>query len=88
MASHVLDLINTARDSWEASERTGLPITSVDSDTLELVTSLYTGKAFKATPIQRPSAAQSNVSSAPQGYYRNIFAHCCQNIRFLKLSYS
>ncbi|CAG7722775.1 unnamed protein product [Allacma fusca] len=65
MANHVVDLISSTREEWEASERTGLPVTTSDADTQELVSSLYTGKAFKSAPIPRQSSSQSPAAASP-----------------------
>jgi len=64
LANHLLDVINKYREEWESSERTGLPLTSSDADTHELVASLYSGKAFKSIPLPRQAAPQA--SAAPQ----------------------
>jgi len=64
MANHVLDLVSTARDDWEASERSGLPATYSSADTQELVSALYSGKAFKAPAVAAPISRQTPQSAA------------------------
>jgi hypothetical protein len=68
MANHVLELINTAREDWEASERSGPPPTYSSNDTQELVSALATGKAFKIAPgpqVARQTSAPTTPT--PQG---------------------
>ena len=73
MANHIIGLVNSARDEWEASERTGLPVTTNDSDTQELVTSLYTGKAFKPVTAPRQSTPQGSSASTLPGTISHNF---------------
>jgi len=67
MASHVLDLINTARDDWEAAERGGPPPTYSQADTQDLAVALSTGRAFKVIPpqVMARQAAVPNSAAAP-----------------------
>jgi len=69
MTNHVLDLINTAREDWEASERGGIPSTFSNNDTQELVAALSTGKAFKVLPGPQQLVRQTSTptASTPQG---------------------
>jgi len=64
MANHVLELINNARDDWEASERSGPPATFSANDTQELVSALATGKAFKMVPGPQ-TVRQTSTPTAP-----------------------
>ncbi|CAL8112711.1 unnamed protein product [Orchesella dallaii] len=65
MANHAIELITTARDDWEASERGGIPATFSNNDTQELVAALHTGKAFKALPGPPPVRQPATSTSAP-----------------------
>lgn len=71
MANHIMDLINTAKEDWEASERGGIPATFLGSDTQELVAALHSGKAFKATPAPPPVRQQVSASSSPAPQSKN-----------------
>lgn len=73
MANHLIDIITSARDEWEASERGGIPATFSPNDTQELVAALYTGKAFKTLPAPPPVRQQLPTASspAPQGIIIN-----------------
>jgi hypothetical protein len=73
MANHVLELINTAREDWEAAERSGPPPTYSNVDTQELVTALATGRAFKIAPVPQLNRQTStpNAATSP-GFYYNI----------------
>ncbi len=63
MANHVLDVINGARDDWEAAERSGPPPTFNNADTQELVTALATGRAFKIVPVPQLARQTSTPTS-------------------------
>lgn len=75
MASHVLDIINTARDDWEAAERSGPPPTFSNGDTQELVTALATGRAFKIVPVpqlSRQTSTPTSTTSPGRRFHRQL----------------
>jgi len=69
LANHVFDLINTSREEWENTERSGLPNTFSIADTQELANALQTGKSFKPNPQPGPIQRQApgpGPSATPQ----------------------
>lgn len=67
LANHVFELINTAREDWESTERSGLPTTFSIADTQELANALQTGKSFKTAPPPGPISRQAATpTSVPQ----------------------
>jgi len=65
MADHMLAIIETNTKEWEASsERTAPPPTTSAADTMELVTSVFNGKAFRIVPPSLPMQRQGPPSSS------------------------
>jgi len=65
MADHMLAIIDTNMRDFDASqERTAAPPTSSPADSLELVTSVYSGKAFRFPPPTAPMQRQGPPSAS------------------------
>ena len=84
LANHVIELINSARDDWLASERSGMPPTYSMAETHELVTALFSGKPFRPPPLMsmsRPSSQPSTPASSSQGEFAKHVAWIEKELR-------